>query len=215
MEIKVPTHINDITVAEFKKFSSIKFDEQDDDFAAFKMIEIFCGVPLKTVSQFPLKDAEDIVSQIRGVLEQKTEFKDRFEIDGVEYGFIPKLEDMTLGEFINLEDYLKDTKYLNRAASILYRPVTKKFGELYDIEPYLAEKSYWDVMEKAPIGIISEAVVFFYRLGSELLIATNHYLGEAEVEKTIILEKLNLLLNLDGLIPSTLWQMATSQNTNK
>lgn len=208
MEVKIPTEINDITVAEYQKYSAIDFEKQDDDFAAFKLIEIFCGVPLDVVSKFPLKDAEDIAIQINGVLSQTCEFTNRFTLNGVEYGFIPSLEDMTLGEYINLEEFLSDPKTLNRAAAVMYRPITRKFGKLYEIQPYTADKDQWDVMKQAPIGIISEAVVFFYRLGKELLLRSMSYLQDQE-QKTIIREKLSSVLNTDGLIQSTLWQEAT------
>lgn len=208
MEVKIPTEINDITVAEYQKYSSIDFEKQDTDFAAFKLIEIFCGIPLDVVSKFPLKDAEDIATQINGVLAQSGKFTNRFTLDGVEYGFIPSLEDMTLGEYINLEEFLSDSKTLNRAAAVMYRPITRRLGKMYEIEPYEANKDQWDVMKGAPIGIISEAVVFFYRLGKELLLRSTSFLADQE-EKGIILEKLSSVLNTDGLIRSTLWQGET------
>ena len=72
MTVSVPTNINDITLGEFQKFDVINIENQDSDFLLHKTIEIFCGIDLNIVSKFPLKDAEDIESEIAGVLSQET-----------------------------------------------------------------------------------------------------------------------------------------------
>jgi hypothetical protein len=54
-----------------------------------------------------------------------------------EYGFIPDLETIAYGEYLDLVEYSKDYyKNIPIIMSILYRPVTKHVGKLYTIEPY-------------------------------------------------------------------------------
>ena len=38
----------------------------------------------------------------------KTPLINTFVMDGVEYGFIPKLDDITLGEYIDIDNNIKD-----------------------------------------------------------------------------------------------------------
>ena len=135
MQISIPTTIDDITLEEFQKFSVINTEDQDDEFKLHKTIEIFCNVDLQTVAKFPVKDAEEIAADIMAVLEAEPKFEQFFDFNGVKYGFIPALEDMSLGEYIDLEDGLKDVKEFHKAAAVMFRPVTKTFGKLYTVEP--------------------------------------------------------------------------------
>ena len=41
----------------------------------------------------------------------------------VKFGFMPKLDDISLGEFIDLDKYISDWQQMHKALSVLYRPV--------------------------------------------------------------------------------------------
>ena len=215
MKVNVPTHINDITLLQFQRYSKINTDDQDEEFLMHKTIEIFCDVYIKIVSQFPLKDAKDIVEDIHAVLDQTVKFTDRFTMDGIEYGFIPDLSAMSLGEYIDLEDGLKDTKEFHKAAAVMFRPVIKSFKELYTIDGYDASLERQALMLEAPIGIISSAVVFFYSIVNELLEGSQNYSKSLlEIAKTT-LEKDSSVRSMDGLAAYTHLAGVMLQNTSK
>ena len=210
MDIKVPTLLSDITVEEFQRFHAVQSNEDNDqDFLLYKTIEIFCGLDIQYVLKFPQDQAEAIALEIAEVLSQPASFKPRFKLNDIEYGFIPNLEKLTLGEYIDLETYLVDTKNLHKAAAVMYRPIIKNYKDLYTIMDYEGSKGHSDIMKQAPIDVISQAVVFFYNLGNELLMASQNSLLEQETEIVTILEKLNLGKSTDGLTPSTLSLMET------
>ena len=215
MKVNVPTHINDITLNQFQKYSKINTEDQDEEFLMHKTIEIFCDVDIKVVSQFPVKDAKDIVEDIHAVLDQTVKFTDRFTLDGIEYGFIPDLSAMSLGEYIDLEDGLKDTKEFHKAAAVMFRPVIKSFKELYTIDGYDASLERQAIMLEAPIGIISSAVVFFYSIVNELLEGSQNYSKSLlEIAKTT-LERDSSVQNMAGLPAYTRLAEVMLQNTNK
>jgi hypothetical protein len=215
MKVNVPTHINDITLLQFQKYSKINTDDQDEEFLMHKTIEIFCDVDIKVVSQFPIKDAKEIVEDIHTVLDQTVKFTDRFTLDGIEYGFIPDLSAMSLGEYIDLEDGLKDTKEFHKAAAVMFRPVIKSFKELYTIDGYDASLERQALMLEAPIGIISSAVVFFYSIVNELLEGSQNYSKSLlEIAKTT-LEKDSSVRSMDGLAAYTHLAGVMLQNTSK
>lgn len=208
MKVSIPTSLNAITVEQYQKYHALTEGQNDEDFLIFKTIEIFCDIDIKTVSKFPMKDAKDIYETIQDVLMQDAHFTPKFELDGVKYGFLPSLEDLTLGEYIDLEAGLKDTKDLHKAAAVMFRPIKNEFKDLYNIEPYEQGTKAWDIMKKAPIDAISGAVVFFYRLGNVLLMDSLRSLNNEKEEtreaiKTI-LRKVNSQLNGDGLTQSSL-----------
>ena len=215
MKIQVPTHINDITLEQYQRFALINTEEQDKEFFMFKTIEIFCGVDIALVSKMRLSDAESISNEVLEVLQQNVPFTNKFELDGVKYGFIPDLQAISLGEFIDLEEGLSKDKDFHKAASVMFRPIVKEFGELYTIDGYEASTEMHHVMKQAPVGVISAAIVFFYNIANELLKASQDFSSQEKEEATTILEKLNLQRNTGGLTLSTLYAEAMLQNINK
>ena len=215
MKIQVPTHINDITLEQYQRFALINTEEQDKEFFMFKTIEIFCGVDIALVSKMRLKDAESISNEVLEVLQQNVPFTNKFELDGVKYGFIPDLQAISLGEFIDLEEGLSKDKDFHKAASVMFRPIVKEFGELYTIDGYEASTEMHHVMKQAPVGVISAAIVFFYNIAKELLKASQDFSSQEKAEAMTILEKLNLQRNTGGLTLSTLYAEAMLQSINK
>lgn len=216
MKIEIPTLLSDITVGEYQKFHAIQNQEDgDEDFLLYKTIEIFCNVDIQEVLKFPQNEAEQIASELAEVLNQPAKFTPRFELEGVEYGFIPNLEKLSLGEYIDLETYLVDTKDLHKAAAVMYRPIKKRYKELYTVEEYEGSQKYAEVMKRAPIDVISQAVVFFYSLGNELLKLSLHSLESQEVKILTTLERLNSLENTDGSTPSMLSVMEMLQELRR
>jgi len=86
----------------------------------------------------------------------------------IKFGFIPKLDDISLGEFIDLDKYISDWQQMHKALAVLYRPVVFEKKDLYLIEDYEGTDKYADVMLDAPVNVALGATVFFYRLGKEL-----------------------------------------------
>lgn len=212
MKISVPTHINDITLEQYQRFAKINTEEQDKEFFMFKTIEIFCGVDIAKVSKMRLKDAESISNEVIEVLNGNIPFTNRFELEGVKYGFIPDLQAISLGEFIDLEEGLADSKSFHKAAAVMFRPVVKEFGELYTIDGYEASTEMHHLMKQAPLGVISAAIVFFYNIVKELQTDLKAYSQEKTQETKTILEKLNSQKSTDGLTLSMLYAEAMQQS---
>ena len=215
MKIQVPTHINDITLEQYQRFALINTEEQDKEFFMFKTIEIFCGVDIALVSKMRLKDAESISNEVLNVLQQNVPFTNKFELDGVKYGFIPDLQAISLGEFIDLEEGLSKDKDFHKAASVMFRPIVKEFGELYTIDGYEANTEMHHVMKQAPVGVISAAIVFFYNIAKELLKASQDFSNQEKEEAMTIVEKLNSQRSTGGLTLSTLYAEAMLQSINR
>ena len=55
LEVEIPKEMNAITLQQYQKFMELD-EKSDEDFLMFKMLEIFCNVPIKTASQMPLSD---------------------------------------------------------------------------------------------------------------------------------------------------------------
>jgi hypothetical protein len=203
LQITIPTSLEEITLQQYQKFLSIAKDNPDGDFLQHKMVEIFCGIDLKNAAKISYKDVNEITSNLSNLFNQKYELKRTFKLGDTEFGFITNLDEITLGEYTDLDKHISDWDMMHNAMAVLYRPITKKLKDKYQIEEYNGSYTYCDAMKYAPVDVVLGAVVFFYTLGNELLKSTIHYL-ENNKEFQNIVNNHNLEVNGVGIAHSML-----------
>lgn len=169
VEINIPSNLNEIPLKNYQIFIEETKDSKDNLHISNKILEHFCNVKLKDILQIKYTDVIDIANHFNTIFNQEKEIVTRFELGGIEFGFIPNFEEITSGEYIDLENYLKDVSTLHKAMAVMYRPITKKVKDKYEIEPYISSITYAEVMEYAPLNVVLSAQVFFWNLGQELL----------------------------------------------
>jgi len=212
LEITIPTKLNEIKLHQYQKFLSIAKDNEDEEFLQQKMIQIFCGVDLKNVLNFKYKDIVEITTTLSTMFNDSHSFVQRFKMNGIEFGFIPNLEDISFGEYTDLDTYITDWDNMHKAMAVLYRPITSKgFNNTYSITDYNGTNEYAEIMKNIPLDVCLGSIVFFYNLGNELLKATIHYL-ENNQEVQNILQLQTSGKNGDGTIQSMLLLKETLEN---
>jgi len=159
LKLNIPTELNEITLKQYKKFISIGENNQDPNFIQAKMIEIFCGVSHKFATLMKYSDVEEITGMINKLLIQQPKLVNTFKMDGIEYGFIPDLDDMTLGEYIDLDTYTGDNNNIEVAMNVLYRPIVTKLKNKYVIEKYNPDNR--DKMLNMPMDAVVSSLFFF------------------------------------------------------
>lgn len=214
IELTIPTTLNDIKLAQYQKFLSIAKDNEESEFLQQKMVQLFCGIDLKDVAQIRYKDVAEITANINNLFTKENQFIQRFKMGGVEFGFIPNLDEMSTGEYMDLDTYITDWDTMHNAMAVLYRPITNKLGNKYQIEEYKGSVTYADVMRHAPLDVVLGAMVFFYTLGNDLLKSTINYL-EGNQELQNILTKHNLENAGDGIQVSMLLLKETLEDLMK
>ena len=195
MKIKIPSSLKAITLEKYQKYLKIQENNTDETFLAIKMIEIFLGLRGDTIMKMKAKSIRDITNVLSEMFTEKPELVKEFTMKGVDYGFIPDLENMTFGEYVDLDTYIGDVDNLHRAMAVLYRPITHKANEKYSIEEYEGEDD--EKMKDMPMDAVLSSILFFYHLGMELSTTMLNYLQEEE-EKDI-LQQLTLVENGDGI----------------
>lgn len=177
VEIIVPSSLNDITLEQYQKFEKINTeDNADSNFLLHKTVEIFCNLELKDIAKIKFSSVMGVIEDINKAFETKNELIPTFNLNGTRYGFITNLDDMTLGEYIDLDENLGDWSSMHKAMRVLYRPIKFLHGDRYQIEDYDGLKSA-DVMKRMPLDVVMGAMVFFWNLNSELLETTLNYLS--------------------------------------
>ena len=177
VNLTVPTELRDIKLKDYQKYMKIVQENEDaTDFLNIKAVEVFCHVKIGDISNIKLKDFTDILNTITKALSQDKRFSQRFKLDGKEYGFIPKLDDMSIGEYIDLSKYVGEIENLHRAMAVMYRPIKQTIKDMYLIDEYKGSDELCDIMKGAPLDVVLGSQVFFYNLGTELLRHTMDYL---------------------------------------
>lgn len=199
MRIIVPTSLNEITLNQYLHFRKLAKDyAEHEDFLTLSLVTIFCNITIEQAKALEVADYNDIVQTLTKAISEKPQFQERFFLDGIEYGFIPNLDKMTAGEYIDLDTYLSDEATYYEAMAVCYRPITEKFSNMYQTEKYEGADKYKQKLVNMPAGIALGAVVFFYNLSKELLSATRHYLTTNK-EAATLLQASALAKNGDGM----------------
>ena len=181
LSITIPTSLNEITLEQYQKFLSIAKDNKDTTFLNHKMIEIFCGVSLMEVSLMKMKDISEIIARLEETFKANNDKLIRtFKQNGVEYGFIPNLDEITLGEYTDLDTYISDWDNMHKAMAVLYRPITKKVLNNYLIKEYNGSHEYSELMKSMPLDVALSSTVFFFQFTSRIVDIYSELFGEGQ-----------------------------------
>jgi hypothetical protein len=178
-EVIVPNSLSEITLAQYQKFLKIQDNNDDESFLAIKMIEIFCGIRSDLILKMRATSIRDITNVLSEMFKETPPLVKEFTMNGVDYGFIPNIEEMTFGEYVDLDTYIGDFDNIEKAMGVLYRPIIQRYSDKYLIEEYKGDKS--DFMKDMPMDAVLGSIVFFYHLGMDLSRTMLSYLQEEEM----------------------------------
>ena len=214
-EIVIPTSLSEIPLRSYQEFMKVVEKSNDEEFIGQKTIEIFCGLKMKDVIKVKWSDVKSLTLHLNEIFKAKPKFQATFKIENTEFGFIPNLEDMTFGEYIDLESNISSVETFHKAMAVMYRPITKKVKDRYEIFEYVGSDEFSDVMKYAPLNVVLGATVFFSTLGSDLVQHTLTSL-EKEIQKNpkimTLAKERNLINDGDGTIQSMRFLRETLQS---
>tara|TARA_R110000744_G_scaffold218456_2_gene337235 strand:+ start:268 stop:912 length:645 start_codon:yes stop_codon:yes gene_type:complete len=195
MKITVPTSLSEITLGQYKHFLRIEKEANGDKFLNAKMIEIFCNVPLDKVILLKLKDSTEIINILSDLFESKPQLIRTFKIQKTEYGFHPQLDDLTLGEYIDLDSFIGDWDNMEKAMNVLYRPIIVKLKDKYTIDNYNINN--YDILLNMPMDVVMSSIFFLWNLGLDLSKIITNSLDNQDQE--VLTQYLNSQKNGDGI----------------
>jgi len=166
IEINVPTSLSEVTLGQYQKFLKIAEDNPEGNFLNAKMIEIFCGIPLSDSYKLKMSSVIAIIDILNELLSQTPKRVEQFTMNGVQYGFIPDLDEMSLGEYVDLDGSASDWNNMHIAMNVLYRKIKIKKSGKYNIVDYNVENP--EKMKDMPLDAAIGSLFFFYNLGMEL-----------------------------------------------
>ena len=176
--------LSDVTLEKWLEAIDIETGSKTEE--AIETIAAFSDIPNELIKELRIQDVALIMNKMAQLQsEQDSVLKKTFEIEGVEYGMHPNLDDLTLGEYADIETFIKNgiEKNLPELMAVLFRPIVEKENDIYSIEAYDGNiKIRSEVMKKMSAEQVQSALVFFYALGMILLEITQSFLVERKQE---------------------------------
>lgn len=197
--MRVPQNLSEVTIDKYIKAINIIDNEDVDLGIMLRLLNLFTGKSIEQLMEYPLAELDKYYQYIAKVLNEKPKFQKTFFLNEKEYGFIPNLEQMNSGEYIDLTNNLG--KDIIASMAVMYRPIIRKFKDVYDIEKYKGTDNK-EIFKNAPISVYLGAQVFFWNLTNDLLKLMPQYLEkELTAEQLADLEKNGVgLLQLNELV---------------
>ena len=144
----------------------IAAEEKIPSEAALENIKALSDIPETLIKELSIENVAIILSHLSNVKDDADNSLQKIiKIDGVEYGFHPELSDLTLGEYADLETFLKNgiNNHLPEVMAVLYRPIVEKKNDVYTIEAYDGKISIRaEIMKKMNAEQVQGAMVFFW-----------------------------------------------------
>ena len=203
-----------MTIGHYVKMYKLK-DLFSDDYYAAKLVSLFTGAPVEDLLETDFEKVNYLASEIVKLIPtERPKFKDRFDLDGISYGFFPKWEDLSFAEYVDMdtistkkEDEVLDMLHI--LCSIMYRPIiTERSYHDFDIEKYdiKSMKIRAELFkQKLDIGVVLSAQFFFINFARRF--STHSQLSL--VTKLPMWTRIKLIWSMRKIIMNVLFKRST------
>ena len=180
-EFTIPDYMS---IGDYVKIYKVK-DLFTEEYFAAKLLNIVSNAPLDLLLESEYNEIEFLAYTILSKMSHPDEtFYDRFELDGVHYGFFPNWRDLTFAEFVDMDtisskkpDELLDMLHI--LAAVMYRPIIEETSEHdFKIEEYdmISLKKRAELFKKKlDIKYIIGAQFFFIKFAKKYLSYSQQY----------------------------------------
>ena len=180
-KISIPSSFMDVTIKQFMEYKAAKNE--------WEKVMALSGSPQRLVLKIKMSELTRLANICDLVMEdEKHTFKERFTLEGIDFGFEPNLSKIQGGAYADLATFCNPESIdqnLHKIMAVLYRPITKVFGKHYDIEAYDSSKHlrHAEFMLTQKACILGGVLDFFTVLNRNLKVTTLRSL-EDSLEKT-------------------------------
>lgn len=216
MKITIPTTLKDITLRQYqrhlKKLEQLEKVNAHENLKIQSKISVLCSIPIEEVLKIETSDIWLISNKIDEVIRMENDYVQKITIHNKKFGFHTDLNSMKWGEFLDLINNISEWDTMHIAMGVLYRPIIKEGSAgKYAIEEYMGDK-YHEQIKDITLDAVVGAMVFFWNLGTDLLMAITKSL---EDQQTTFPKQVTLLESGVGMQHSTNSLMAMLQSLKK
>ena len=170
LEIQVPNNLSDITLSQYLDFEALPSDLSEYALQN-EMITIFTDLSRTQVMALKMSERHNIVSLLKSAIGRTDQdLVHKGTLEGVEIGFVPNLDNISIGEFIDIEKYQSDSKQWANLMRVLYRPIVEKQRpDRYSVMSYQETLDLELDYSQITMDLVFGSLVFFCDLGSDLV----------------------------------------------
>jgi hypothetical protein len=205
-EYEVPDFIS---IENYVKIYKVK-DIFSDSYFAARIINLITDCRVEDLLESDAQEINYLASYVMSLLPQSSpKFVDRFELDGVQYGFFPKWRDLSYAEFVDMDTIAtkKPDDLLNLLhilAAIMYRPIVNERSDHdFDIEKYDVKTMQQRAelfKKKLDVSYVLGAQFFFINFAMRYSL----YIQTSSIMKIPFLMKIKLIWKMRKMI----WNIA-------
>ena len=203
LTINLPGSWSDITLSQYLRWLDVPNDASEAELQ-IAALDIFCNIPYAYADQLPATKRNYILARLADIFSHNPEHVMRFTHQGVNYGFVPELDEITFGEFVDIDKFSQKPSDLPKLLCVLYRPIDQHYGDRHALKPYMGDLSNAESFMDLPASIAIGATIFFWRLGTGLLFDTQKFLekrNRRNLDRVIVhppLQRLRQVLSRNG-----------------
>jgi len=170
-EYNVINSWSDVTLEKWIKLVDLQNGTNSDE--ALGSIKELSDIPEKLIKNLSIANVAMILKHLSNLqADANTNLQRKIEIEGIRYGFHPDLSEITLGEYADIETFLKNgiEKHLPEVMAILYRPILEEKNDVYTIQAYDGKLSMRaEAMKRMKTEDVQSSLVFFWTFVMEFL----------------------------------------------
>jgi len=190
---------SDVSLESWGKLIDFKKGSQTKE--ALTTISALSDIPEKYVKALSLKNVATILSKVADIqAEKNTVLRNVIRIGKVNYGFHPNLDEITIGEYADIETFIEKgfEKSMPEIMAVLYRPITEREGNAYTIAAYDGKiEERVKEMKKMKAKDVQGALVFFWTFAIVLSMTLESF--SLEVMNKMMKENLTETLRNGGV----------------
>jgi hypothetical protein len=186
IKVSIPADYSSISVKQYVDYHSAKNDIE-------RLLSI-SNLTKEQAEQIPFQHLPTLLAAFEGtLLNESAKFFETITIKDKDFGFIPDLYSISMGEYADISTWASDVNAnIVKIMGTLYRPIDKRVGTKYTIIPHSKanRELVQSYVEQMTLEQFNGAMLFFSTLLNELSSTSLDYL-EKEVSKlTTELEQL-------------------------
>lgn len=160
MEITIKNNWDEITWREYEQIEQILATDIPSDFKAIHLISVLTGLTPDEVERLPVSQFNKLLPAINFINKKaKTHYhKFKYTINGREYDFKGKLEEITTAQYLDYRTYMnEEEKDVVKLMSVFLIPVGHDYNDGYDMNQVMN-----DINDMCWLDI--KAASFFFRI---------------------------------------------------
>lgn len=210
-EYNVPDYIS---IENYTKIYKIK-NLYEEEYFECKLINLITGAPVEDLLNCDYMELNYISAYIMSLIPKEVpKFEDKFELDGVKYGFFPNWRDLTYAEFVDMDTISTKKEdellgMLHILAAVMYRPIIEQKSEhdfkieKYDIKTMIPRSELFK--KKLDCKYILGAQFFFINYAKRY----SDYTQISSIKSISIWTRINLLWKMRKMI----WKVAFKKHS--